>query len=61
MPTHSQDVSREIEILSLTGEEEGEIIVRATNELKKNKRCKSRNEPERAAAAAVVFCEREKE
>ena len=30
-PTHSQDVSREIEILSLTEEKEGEAIILKTN------------------------------
>ena len=37
-PTHSQDVSREIEILSLTGEKEGEAIMQATSDLKTNRR-----------------------
>ena len=37
-PTHSQDVSREIEILSLTGEKEGEAIMQATRDLKTNRR-----------------------
>ena len=37
-PANSQDNSKEIEILSLTGEEEGETIMHATSDLKMNKR-----------------------
>jgi hypothetical protein len=37
-PTHSQDVSREIEILSLTEEKEGEAIMQVTSDLKTNRR-----------------------